>query len=910
MRVTVCVLVALLSACNAKWETLDVDGDGVTVAAGDCWEGEGGEQIYPGAAEVWYDGVDQNCDGGSDYDADGDGHDALGISQPDGTIGDDCWDDPSTTPEGYLAVPGAVQLAANEVYPGELEVWYDGIDGDCSGGSDFDQDLDGEDDANHPQVDGTTGGDCYDEVDPDCILPEGATAESEPDCSYPLSGPLVGTPFAPEEIHPGVVDVYYDGTDQDCGDNSDYDADGDTFDRADECDDTDATIFPNDETQIWYNGIDENCSGNDGDQDGDGYYAADYPFPELIPPDYVGFSDDCWDDPADAADWRAINGFTDPTGPSRVHPGAYDEWYDGLDENCAGDDDFDADHDTHNTEVWPDRAGGYGDDCDDARGDMYPGAVDTWYDGDDSDCAGNDDFDQDDDTHASDGYGGDDCDDENDAVHPDRDELCSTVDDDNCDGGTNDVDATGCAVFYSDLDGDSHGGPSEQCTCVEEGAYVYTVSDDCDDANPAAYPSAPETTGNEVDEDCNRGEICFVDADNDEFRTTTGTTVVSVDVDCDDSGEAALTLPASDCNDVNAAINPAATEQTGDNVDQDCNSSETCYVDSDDDTYRTPTETTVVSADADCNDSGEALDSDLATDCNDLNPAINPAATEGTGDNVDQNCDNRETCYVDADNDTYRTTTGSTVVSTANTTCTDAGEAVATDPPTDCNDSESTINPAATEGVGDNVDQDCSGGETCYVDSDSDNYRNTTGTTVASADSDCTDAGEGLSSEPATDCADTNAAIHPGATEGVGDNVDQDCSGGETCYVDADSDSYRNMTGTTLASVDTDCADAGEGLATEPATDCNDANAAINPAASEGTGDNVDQNCDSRETCYVDADNDTYRTTTGSTVASSDADCNDSGEAVTGDSATDCNDGSATVYPGATETVGNSLDEN
>ena len=32
-------------------------------------------------------------------------------------------------------------------YPGAAEVWYDGIDQDCAGGSDFDQDLDGEDNA-------------------------------------------------------------------------------------------------------------------------------------------------------------------------------------------------------------------------------------------------------------------------------------------------------------------------------------------------------------------------------------------------------------------------------------------------------------------------------------------------------------------------------------------------------------------------------------------------------------------------------------------------------------------------------------------------------------------------------------------------------------------------------------------
>ena len=43
-----------------------------------------------------------------------------------------------------------------------------------------------------------------------------------------------------------------------------------------------------------------------------------------------------------------------------------------------------------------------------------------------------------------------------------------------------------------------------------------------------------------------------------------------------------------------------------------------------------------------------------------------------------------------------------------------------------------------------------------------------------------------------------------------------------------------------------------------PTTDCNDANTAINPAAIELVGDEVDQNCDGRELCLVDQDGDGY----------------------------------------------------
>ena len=88
-------------------------------------------EVFPGAPERWYDGLDQDCDGGSDFDQDSDGVDAL----PRGLDCDDTNDD---------------------VFPGRAEIWYDGADQDCSGGSDFDQDLDGAD--RQPE-----GDDCDDE---------------------------------------------------------------------------------------------------------------------------------------------------------------------------------------------------------------------------------------------------------------------------------------------------------------------------------------------------------------------------------------------------------------------------------------------------------------------------------------------------------------------------------------------------------------------------------------------------------------------------------------------------------------------------------------------------------------------------------------------------------------------------
>jgi len=218
---------------------------------------------------------------------------------------------------------------------------------------------------------------------------------------------------------------------------------------------------------------------------------------------------------------------------------------------------------------------------------------------------------------------------------------------------------------------------------------------------------------------------------------------------------------------------------------------------------------------------------------------------------------------------------------------------------TDCDDTDPTIFPGASELTGDEIDSDCDGTELCYADVDGDGF---TDGTVSSADIDCSGTGESSSASTATDCDDTDATVFPGASEVVGDELDSDCDGAEICYADADNDGFTDGT---VASVDVDCSGTGESTGASLLTDCDDAEPTTYPGAAETTGDQVDSDCDGGEICHADADADGY---TDGTVTSLDTDCTDVGETTTASATADCDDSSPFIYPGATETTGDEVD--
>ena len=183
-----------------------------------------------------------------------------------------------------------------------------------------------------------------------------------------------------------------------------------------------------------------------------------------------------------------------------MFPGAIDEPYDSVDQNCDGLSDFDADGDEYDSYLFGGR------DCDDSNALVVDEFF--WF------------YDRD-----FDGFGdmtnviqqceaptdtisiGGDCDDSDPKIRPGAVEVCDGVDN-NCDSIVDGASSEDAATYYPDTDLDGYGDLDPETwveACAQPDGFV-TDALDCDDADPEINPMAVEICNDLIDNNCNNSE--------------------------------------------------------------------------------------------------------------------------------------------------------------------------------------------------------------------------------------------------------------------------------------------------------------------------------------------------------------------------------------------------------------------
>ncbi len=329
-------------------------------------------------------------------------------------------------------------------------------------------------------------------------------------------------------------------------------------------------------------------------------------------------------------------------------------------------------------------------------------------------------------------------------------------------------------LFYADIDSDGYGDiENDTLVCNIPVGYVNN-SNDCDDANYLTHPTAFEFC-NGIDDDCNfiidddtTFIYWFADIDEDGFGNILEDSVSCLLV----SG---FVIDSTDCNDVNALINPGALEICN-TLDDNCNlliDDEPIYmhwfldfdIDGFGDQFSDSISCFILP--------GYVFDS---TDCNDDDILINPIVLEICND-LDDDCDVSidedlilYTYYEDIDLDGFGN------ISVSETNCTGISPPGYAINGADCNDANGLINPGQSEicnGVDDNcnvlLDDDLVF-DYLYIDFDNDEY----GSPFTAIYS-CFEAVFGYVMND-LDCDDEDFFIYPGAME-ILNGIDDNCNG-------------------------------------------------------------------------------------------------------------------------------------
>jgi hypothetical protein len=315
-------------------------------------------------------------------------------------------------------------------------------------------------------------------------------------------------------------------------------------------------------------------------------------------------------------------------------------------------------------------------DCNDANATMFPGNTEIPYDGHDNDCTGGDVLDADNDGYSGisredyealdpdepypSGLQGGDCDDNNSAINPGATEIYYDGEDRNCDGEC-DYDAD------KDAHADARQGAANDCGLP---------ADDCLDIDPDIFPGAPDEVDYDgEDQDCDEAHDFDPDQDgyawadftdeNATFLTRYGyePSIVAF-TECNDVGDDPLPSAGSPYDP--STIRPGAVDEPYDGVDRDCGDLDGSVendFDKDNDGYmRTsdragfllyvqryveytredgtrPYEAPFLARYGSNTSAWQAFFDARDNDCNDNDPAVNPASLEKLGDTIDQDCD-------------------------------------------------------------------------------------------------------------------------------------------------------------------------------------------------------------------------------------------------------------------------------
>ena len=339
--------------------------------------------------------------------------------------------------------------------------------------------------------------------------------------------------------------------------------------------------------------------------------------------------------------------------------------------------------------------------------------------------------------------------------------------------------------WFADFDGDGYGTTDFVLYGCEQPAGGAPYAGDCNEGDASIHPGASEIPVDGIDQTCDGLEQCYADDDGDGFAGerltlssswTCDAVGVSASVeDCDDEdmdahpgaewyedldgdgyaagGEplvqcprpAGWTVYTGDCDDLASNVSPGAEETPGDGFDQDCDGTDLCFLDGDGDGYGNGV---VISEDLDCTDD---LEASQEGDCDDTDPALwGP-----------------DTGYVDGDGDGYGDPETAIVFG-----CDIPTEYVVLGG--DCDDTDTSVSPAAEDIPLDGFDQDCDGFEWCYEDRDLDGFGSATLTVSESLSCDAPGVSWG-----SDDCDDTNSDVNPAAEEVPGNGLDDDCEGGD-----------------------------------------------------------------------------------------------------------------------------------